>query len=360
MSCLQKYWVKEFAMFFALIQTIILVLFVFIDYLSRTDKFLNSDLTLIGGLGYVLLKVPYMFVQLTPASILLATLVVFGLMNRNNELLILKASGISDYYLFKPALMVSVLLLLTIFVVGETIIPVTMSKANYIRYYVMKNRTNISSSRKDIWIKSDRKMIHINFFNAAKKSVAGVTITSMDKDFNLQTRIDAKRGYFKEDEWHFKNILKQVYSKKLDDFIVSSIDHEKIKIDIKPDDLMDVTKKTNEMSFFELKNYASKVRKEGYDATGYETDMYGKLAQPFICVIMALVGAVSGMGSIARRNMPAAIAIGVVIAFVYWFSFGFCLSLGYGGILPPFVSAWITNFLFLLLGTIYAINRYQV
>ncbi len=357
MSCLQKYWTKEFFRFFVLIQTLILVLFVFIDYLSRMDKFLNSDLTLIGGLGYVFLKVPFMFVQLTPASILLAALVVFGLMNRNNELLILKASGISDYYLFKPALTVSILLLLIMFIVGETIIPVTMSKANYIRYYVMKNRKHISFSRSDIWIKSDREMIHINYFNAAKKKVSGVTITSMDENFNLQTRVDAKNGYFKNGEWYFEDILKQEYQNELGDFIVNSIDHETIKIDIKPDDLMAVSKKTNEMSFFELKKYAKKVQEEGYDATTYETDMHSKVALPFVCIIMALIGAVSGIGSVARQNMPAAIAIGVVTAFMYWFLFGFCLSLGYGGVLPPIISAWLTNFLFLIFGAIYTINR---
>ena len=88
MSCLHKYWLKEFVKFFSIIQLMILTLFVFIDYLSRMDKFLNSDISLMGALGYVLLKVPFMFVQLTPASVLLATITVFGLMNRSNELFV--------------------------------------------------------------------------------------------------------------------------------------------------------------------------------------------------------------------------------------------------------------------------------
>ena len=356
MFCLHKYWLKEFFKFFSIIQVLILVLFVFIDYLSRMDKFLSSDLTLTGGLGYVLLKLPFMFVQLTPAAILLATLVVFGLMNRNNELLVIKSSGISTYFLIKPALMVSLVLLGVIFFLGETIIPVTMAKANYIRYYVMKNKTNISSSRKDIWIKSDRKLVHINYFNSVKKTIAGISITSMDKEFNIQSRADAKKGYYKDGGWVFKNVLEQVYNKELKEFDVTYSDQKMIKLDIKPEDLKEVAKKTNEMSFFQLKHYVNKVQKEGYDATLYKADMHGKIAFPFICIIMAIIGAAAGMRPFAKQSMPMAIAIGVVISFMYWVMFGFCLSLGYAGILPPFFSAWITNVFFLTMSVLYLIN----
>ena len=51
MSCLHKYWLKEFFKFFSIIQLLILVLFVFIDYLSRMEKFLNSDISLGGCPG---------------------------------------------------------------------------------------------------------------------------------------------------------------------------------------------------------------------------------------------------------------------------------------------------------------------
>ena len=53
----------------------------------------------------MLLKLPFMFVQLTPASLLLAVIASFGIMNRNQELTALKSSGISVYFLVKPALL---------------------------------------------------------------------------------------------------------------------------------------------------------------------------------------------------------------------------------------------------------------
>jgi len=356
MSCLHKYWLKEFFKFFSIIQLLILVLFVFIDYLSRMERFLNSDISMLGALGYVLLKVPFMFVQLTPASILLAAIMVFGLMNRSNELLAIRSSGISIYFLIKPAILVGAILAILMFFLGETIIPITMAKSNFIKYNVIKKTHNIYSVRKDIWIKSENRLVHINFFDPAKQSVAGVTVTSLGKKFSLESRIDAQKGYYKQGRWVFENIIEQVHAGNSMDYDVKLYDKKSIPLTFKPKDLEEVSKKSEEMSFFELKKYVSKVEDEGYDATTYKVDLNAKIAFPFICIIMVLTGAATGMRSFVKENIPAAIALGVVIAFMYWIMYGFCLSLGYGTVLPPIISAWAANLFFLCFGILYLIN----
>jgi lipopolysaccharide export system permease protein len=356
MSCLHKYWLKEFSKFFFIIQGMILLLFVCIDYLSKMDRFLHSDLSLLGAFGYVLLKVPFMFVQLTPASILLATITVFALMNRSNELLAVRSSGISVYFLIKPALLVGVVLAVLMFFLGETIIPVSMAKANFIKYNVIKKKKNYFAARKDIWVKSENKLIHINFYDPVLQSIGDITITSLRKNFSLESRIDAEKGYFKQGKWMFENIVEQIHNENTMDYEVTLYDKKIIPLTFKPQDLGDVSKKSEEMSFFELKKYVNKVEEEGYDSKIYRVDLNGKIAFPFICIIMVLVGAATGMRSFVKENIPVAIAIGVVIAFMYWIMYGFCLSLGYGTILPPIVAAWTANLFFLCFGTLYLIN----
>ena len=360
MSCLHKYWLKEFAKFFSIIQLMILVLFVFIDYLSRMERFLNSDITLLGALGYVLLKVPFMFVQLTPASILLATITVFALMNRNNELLAIRSSGISVYSLVKPAIWASVIFGVLMFFLGETLIPVSMSRSNFIRQNVIRKNQSYSSAKKDIWIKSENKLVHINFFDPARQRVAGVTITTFTKDFNLESRIDAQKGYYDKGQWTFENIIEQTHAENSMDYDVTLYDKKTVALTFKPEDLGAISKKSDEMSFSELKKYVKKVEQEGYDATTYRVDLNGKIAFPFICIIMALTGAATGMRSFVKANIPAGIAIGVVIAFMYWVVHGFCLSLGYGTILPPLVSAWVANLFFLCFGVLNLMNAEEM
>lgn len=356
MSSLHKYWLREFAKFFGIIQMIVMVLFILIDYLSRLDKFLNAEMSLTSALGYVLLKVPFMFVQLTPASILLASIAVFALMNRNNELLAIRSSGVSIYYLVKPALLAGSVLAVLMFFLGETFIPVSMAKANYIKNHVIKKRQGYLSARQDIWIKSDNKLVHINYYDPLSKTVSGITITSMDSDFGIQSRVDAARGYYKAGEWKFVDIIEQIHKKDSGDYDVLLVDEKIVSLAFEPQDLGEISKKSNEMSFFELLKYVKKVEQEGYDARVYKVDLNGKIAFPFICIIMVLTGAATGMKAFVKNNMPVAIAIGVVIAFMYWIGYGFCLSLGYGEILPPLISAWTTNLFFLGFGVLYLVN----
>ncbi len=356
MTCLYKYWLKEFIKFFFIIQLIILVMFVFIDYLSRMERFLKSDISMVSALNYVLLKVPFMFVQLTPAGILLATIVVFGLMNRNNELLAIRSSGINAYFLIKPAVYVALCFGFIMFFLGETLIPVSMSKVNDIENNVIRKRHNMSVAREDIWIKSENRLIHINYYDPVQKSVSGVTITSLGENFRLESRMDAQKGFFTDGEWVFENIIEQVHSKDSTDYDVKTHKKMSIALAFKTDDLEAVAKKSEEMSFSELKKYVRKVKAEGYDATTYEVDLNGKIAFPFICIIMVLAGAATGMRSFAKENLPVTIALGVVIAFMYWIMYGFCISLGYGNVLPPIISAWITNLFFFCAGILYLMN----
>jgi lipopolysaccharide export system permease protein len=355
-ACLHKYWFKQFFKFFLIIQMIILVLFVFIDYLSRLDKFLSSDITLVGALGYVMLKIPFMFAQLTPASILLASICVFALMNRNNELLAVRSSGISVYFLIRPAVLAGIVMSFSMFFLGETVIPVSMAKANYIRYHVLKKQDSLLSAQKDIWIKSENRLIHINFYDPSKQSVAGVTISTMGEGFFLESRIDAQKGTYAGGKWIFENIIEQNHVKDQLDYDVKRVKEKTIPLAFKPEDLGAVTQKSNEMSYSELKHFVKKVKAEGYDPTTYRVDMYAKIAFPFICIIMVLTGSATGMRAFAKNNIPAAIALGVVIAFAYWIVYGLCLSLGYGGVLPPLVSAWTANLFFFFFAVLYLIK----
>lgn len=347
MTILHRYWLKEFIKYFFIIHLIVQFIFVAVDYLSRMDHFLESSITLVQALGYVLLKVPFMFVELTPAVVMLSVIVVFGLMNRNNELIAVKSSGVSIYHLVKPAAFIGIILSFAMIFLGETIVPVTMAKANYIKYVVIKGERSVHRSRKDIWMKQDRKIIHINYYNPSDDTISGLTLTRMDDAFGMVKRIDARSGRFQNGSWYLSNVIEQDYVAERDDYEVQSHVNMIYDIGIEPDNLKTIVKKSEEMNLAELSDYINKVEAEGYDASKYRVDFHAKIAFPFICFLMALTGTATGMRPVARSHLPLAVALGVLISFVYWVMYSFCISLGYGKMLNPFISAWLTNMVFL-------------
>ena len=93
-----------------------------------------------------------------------------------------------------------------------------------------------------------------------------------------------------------------------------------------------------------------------YDATNYKVDLYAKVAFPFVCIIMCIVGTGIALKEKKREGLALNIAYGIGIVFLYWIFYSFCVSLGYGEMLPPFIAAWTANLVFLSFGVITLLN----
>lgn len=359
MSILHKYWLKIFIRYFLIVQLVVMVIFIAVDYFSRMDNFLESEVSLLYALGYVLLKTPFMFVQLTPAGVVLAVIVTFGLMNRSNELLALKSSGISLYYLVIPAAASGLFLAALMILLGETVVPFTMAKANYIKYAEIKKDKHIYTAKEDIWIRGDNKIVHINFFNPGDNTISGISVTffdESDRGTRMDKRVDAEKGVFRDGTWHLINVLEQNFSDENKDVQVKTLDEKSLSMDIMPEDLQTIAKRSDQMSVSELAAYIRKVEKEGYDATTYRVDYHGRMAFPLICLIMALTGSAIGIRPFVKESMPLGIALGIGVSFFYWVMYSFSTSLGYGGVMPAVLSAWTANIFFVIFSVLFLVT----
>jgi lipopolysaccharide export system permease protein len=150
--------------------------------------------------------------------------------------------------------------------------------------------------------------------------------------------------------------MEQNLDKELGNYDITFHDQQVEKFDFLPEDLNRVAKKSEEMTFKELSEYIKRVEAEGYDATNYRVDLYAKIAFPFICIIMCMVGTGIGARGKIKESMPVVIAFGIGMAFLYWIFYSFCLSLGYGEMLPPGIAAWTANLAFFCFGAVTLLN----
>ncbi|MEW5909253.1 MAG: LptF/LptG family permease, partial [Thermodesulfobacteriota bacterium] len=122
MPTLYKYLVKEILKFFCIILASVIVIYLAVDFFEKIDDFIEVGLPSDRALSYFMLKIPFIIAQIMPVGILLSVLVVFGLMNRNNEMMALRASGISARYLMVPVLLKSVFFTVLLFFIAEEIV----------------------------------------------------------------------------------------------------------------------------------------------------------------------------------------------------------------------------------------------
>ena len=356
MTILSRYTIREFLKFFLIVQMVVLLLYISIDYLSNLDRFMRAGLPLMRGLTYVLLRVPYMAVLLTPVGILVAIIIVFGLMNKKRELLALKTSGVSVFSMLKPFLVAGAILSVVLFLMAEEIVPVAMSQARRLKTTEIRKKQMVTSREKNIWIKGDRRITHIKFYDAKSMTIFGVTQTFFDGKFNLIRRIDSEKGVYREGEWILLKGMEQRVEPKTADMDITFFDDKHEPLDFLPEDLNQVVKKSEEMGYRELYNYVKKMEAEGYDATLYRVDLISKIAFPFVCILMCMVGIGITAKSKIDHGLPFYISSGIGISFLYWICYSFFLSLGYGGMIPPIVAGWGANLILGLVGIFLLVN----
>ncbi len=346
MKIIDRYLIYRIVRYTAIILFAAVALFVIIDFFQKFEKFVKADVPFALAVSYFINMAPLLVVQITPLSFLLAVMIILGLMSKHNEIVALRAGGVSIYRLVRPILLTSVAMSLFMFALAELVIPYTAAKANRIWLHQVRKKPLVTTRSKDIWLKGNRSVLHINYYQPKSDLIQGVTLNRFDRDFRLIYRIDAAKGVYQGEEWLLQDLMEQQWDETRQTFQSRYFEAKMQALDLKPADLAVAVKKSEEMNIFELFAYVGKVEGEGYDATRYKVDLFGKVAYPLVCVIMGLVGAgIAGRGRI-REGLPVSIAWGLGIAFLYWIFNSFCMSLGYGGVLPAVLAAGAADFIF--------------
>lgn len=346
MTVIHKYISRLFFKYFAIVLTVVIVIYLSIDFFQRIDKFIDAGFSPSLVATFFIYKIPLIVSQITPVAVLLGVLSAFGLMAKNNEIIALKSGGVSLHYLLIPIIFIGMGFSILLFVFSEVVVPISVVKAN--RIEEMRYGSKIKTSReKNIWIRGDRSITHIAYYNPSAEAVSGISIAYFNRDFELTRRINAQKGKYHDGRWMFSDCLVQEH---LDlppqDHQVTFYDQKACDLRLQPSDLLRVAKESEEMPFTDLYRYIQKVEGQGYDATKYRVDFYAKTAFPFICLIIALFGAGLALRGGAGEGMVISFAYGILTVFIYWSFYSFCLSLGYGSLLPPLLAAWVANLIF--------------
>lgn len=346
MRIINRYIIAEIVKYTGVVLVAVVSIYLAVDFFERIDNFLEAGLPATRTLVYLFFKIPFVISQILPVSVLLAVLITFSLMSKHNEITALKSSGVSIYRLVKPVFILGTVVSLLWFILSDTIVPPASERANLIWRTEVQKREAVISRENNIWLKDGRNMIHIRYYDRPSRSISGITLFFFDETFQLVRRIDAARGIYRDAGWRLSDLMIQTLDPDTGRYAVTFEDDRRAAIALSPENLQTVVKKPEEMSIGELRDYIHKVETEGYDATRYLVDFQAKLALPVVCLILSLTGVGIAVRGNLKEGLPVSISYGLGVTFVYWIFHSFCISLGYGGMLPPLLAAWIANLIF--------------
>jgi lipopolysaccharide export system permease protein len=349
---LNKYLALNMLKYLMMAQFAGLVMFVTIEFLEHMDIFTDSFNSFLLSLVYILLRIPHYFNLLLPLASLISMLILLIMMVRNNEIIAARTSGISTISLMKPFIAFAFALIIFSFIIAEWIMPYAANAAEYLyRVKIKKEDSYVHFKNNRIWFKKDNILSNIDFFDAKKDTITGLTIIELADDFTIKKRIDAMEGTWKDSAWLFTTVIERTFG---DNAIQSKKVYSEMKGLIKETPAMLKVGQRNpeEMGYKDLLRYIHRLKREGHDVRRYLVDLYNKMAFPFINLIMVFVAFSVGLRYTKTKHIAKGILVGVCVGVLYWFIHNICLSFGYAETFPPFFAAWLSNMLFFSLGII--------
>ncbi|HPN09127.1 MAG TPA: LptF/LptG family permease, partial [Syntrophales bacterium] len=133
MRILDRYLIREYLKLFLLLMVSIISIYLIIDFFGKIRMFISNNATFTQMAAHFFYMIPTIVSQTTPAVILLATLMTFGAMSKHNEIVAVKANGVSLYRLSLPLVFICLAVSIVLFFFSELITPRSFHRAEYIR-----------------------------------------------------------------------------------------------------------------------------------------------------------------------------------------------------------------------------------
>lgn len=344
MTILDKYIAKEFTRYFTMTTVSFVSLYLIIDFFEKIRRFVSNQATVHQVISFFFFSTPMIIWLILPSSILFASLITFGSLSRTNEIMAMKACGVSIHRTSLPVIAIASLICIIAFLISEFVTPYTNETADKIKYMEIEKRgTTGAFKQNQIWYRGKEGIYNFKTFDPQTNSLQGITIYYLDRNLNLRKRVDAERGEWKNGRWTFHNLIATTFpSDRFPE--LKAISSKEADMPEEPENFKAVQKDPDNMGYRELRRYVKEIQSGGYDAKRYLVDLHGKLAFPLVNIIMAIIGISFQIES--RGGKAQGIAAGIIIGFSYWIVFSFTISLGRAGGLPPLLAAWAANILF--------------
>ena len=355
---LDEYVVREFLFMFLLVLLGFVLLMLVFTVFELLGDILRNHIALATVGEYLVNLTPDMLYQITPLAVLIAVLVTFGVLNRNSEIVAMKATGISLYRLVVPVVSIAAILAVSLFLFDQFYLPQANQRQEALRSIIKGRPPQTFLHPEQTWIFGEPRagepgrIFHYQFFDPESNQFANLSVFEFDPStFALSRRIFATRASWDSGTgaWRFKD----GWQRDIDGPKVSEYNEFKqtffSEIHEDPSYFKEEKKQSQEMNFGQLDRYIGDLRQSGFDTMRLRVELWRKLAYPLIAVVMAVL-AIPFALSMGRRGSLTGIAVAIGVALAYFVFNGFFEALGNVNYLPAALAAWSSDILFGLVG----------
>jgi lipopolysaccharide export system permease protein len=363
---INRYILREISYPFFMIVFVLTFVLLMGKILQLMDLMINKGVSFIDISKIFLLLTPSFLILTIPISLLISILIGLGRLSGDNEITILKASGISLYKLIAPVAFATFIAFILTAVMSIFFVPHSQYATKNLLFAIAKKKASVGIKEKvfnddfkDILLYADNIPVHGNYME-------GVIISDA-RTIKEPSTIIAKRAYLVSDPkmmtvtLRLENGSTHIVDIKLKNYRKMDFSVYDINLDLESslaEEKKVIIKKTSEMTIWEI---AENLKKAGLEEKFFRElsiELNKTIATPIACIVFGILGIPLGIRS-HRAVKSRGFSVGIFTVFIYYIIRLGGEALAETGRLSPFIGTWAPNIIFCAAGIYLLIKAAQ-
>lgn len=350
MKRLDKYIIGKFLGTFIFSIVLIMSIAVVFDLTEKLDDFFENQ---VSGkeiiFDYYLNFIPYYMNMFSPLFIFISVIFFTSKLAGDSEIIAILASGVSYHRLMWPYFVSALLLFAFSFWMTGYVIPPASEKMltfqdKYIQHFSRENARNIQMEVEPgtiLYIESFQKRTNMGY-RSSLEHFDGKKLTM---------RITADRIHYDSAyNWHFDKYIRREFDGMRE--TLTRGNRLDTIIPVLPKELFYTAENAQMMTNPELRSYIDTQRKRGSgNVQAFETEWWKRWASPIGAFIMTLLGVTMSSKKV-RGGMGKNLGFGLTLSALYILFSTVSTTFSVNGVMSPFMSVWLPNFIFLAIGVV--------
>lgn len=329
-------------------------LFFIAETFSNLTDILHSKPPLTILLSYYFHMLPWILKWVSPFAILISVLYTLGEANRSNEIIGIRAGGISIIRIAAPILFFTLVLSFFSLYLQEKVLLNSQKRVEDIKIQYIKKKSPTLSQEKDFAFMAGDKIFFVRTFYPNTNTLEDVTIFQENAKGDISKKMICQSIVYQDEKWFAKGIIEYNFD---DEGNIAGepihIAKKNIGLEENPREL--IFKKSIFAQFASLKSLKREISRlkkiKAYDKLAtLIIDYHQKITDPFSHLFL-IIGILPIALEIKKRKVGlTALGVGFIFSFLYYCLAAFSIALGKSGIILPLLAAWVAPLFFLTVG----------
>lgn len=330
----------------------LVAIFLIADLTENIEDFLRNEVPADVIVSHYRSKILLVFYQISPIILLVSTIFTFAILAKSNELVALRAIGLSFLRISAPVVLCCAFLSLGLYFLQSRVLAEMNRDANHTREQI-KHGTREASPRTALgrdkqWIigRDGRSIFNFLYFDESRLEIDKLQGFFFDENFRITSRFFAEKAKFLGDgSWLVSNGWKREFQNNVVTNFQKINPVGRIRLAESPEFLRKGVIPHQEMNNRELKSYLQDLEASGRSSREDSVAYGERFSYPLTAFVMCLV-ALPFSFRYEKRGALYGVGFAIIIGFSLVIALAFFKAMGTGGFMPPMLSVWIPPTLF--------------